>query len=341
MFGKLRSKYFKKDLSRNFNINNADCTLMTFDTTKVGSANTHVVLPFVATGTYNCIISWGDGTTSRITAWNDAALDHTYAATGTYDVAITGVCNGWRYNNAGDKLKLMVIKRWGKDFRLGNANGYFYGCANLTITATDILNLTGTTDLSYAFAICSSITTFPSLATLDTLNVTNMFALFWTCTNFNQSVSNLNTTNVTTMASMFESCTNFKQSVSNFNTTKVTLMTSMFYLCTNFNQSVSNFNTTKVTSMENMFWLCSTFNQDVSGFDVQLVTTMAQMFLNANALSTANYDALLISWAAQTVKPDVAFHAGDATYSAGAAATARAHLVNTHLWTILDGGQAA
>jgi hypothetical protein len=86
-------------------------TLMTFDTTKAGSAATHLVLPFIATGTYACTIKWGDGTSNYITAWNDASLDHTYAASGTYDVEIIGICYGWRYADAGDKLKLMKIKK--------------------------------------------------------------------------------------------------------------------------------------------------------------------------------------------------------------------------------------
>jgi hypothetical protein len=62
------------------------------------------------------------------------------------------------------------------------------------------------------------------------------------------------------------------------------------------------------------------------------------MFLES-ALSTPNYDALLIGWARQTPQPDVLFDAS-ASYSAGAAATARSKLINNDGWRITDGGQA-
>ena len=64
---------------------------------------------------------------------------------------------------------------------------------------------------------------------------------------------------------------------------------------------------------------------------------MSNMFLNVT-LSTANYNAILIGWEAQTEQADVEFHGGSSQYSAGDAATARAALV-TSGWDIADGGQ--
>ncbi|NCC99614.1 MAG: T9SS type A sorting domain-containing protein [Bacteroidia bacterium] len=56
-------------------------------------------------------------------------------------------------------------------------------------------------------------------------------------------------------------------------------------------------------------------------------------------LSTANYDALLTGWAAQTVQSGVTFSGGNSKYSAGAAATARGVLTDSpNNWTITDGG---
>jgi hypothetical protein len=57
-------------------------------------------------------------------------------------------------------------------------------------------------------------------------------------------------------------------------------------------------------------------------------------------LSTANYNSLLIGWATQTVKNGVSFHGGNSKYSPGAAATARAVLIGTYGWTIIDGGES-
>jgi hypothetical protein len=75
---------------------------------------------------------------------------------------------------------------------------------------------------------------------------------------------------------------------------------------------------------------------DIGDWDVTNVTDASYMF-NAVNMGTANYNDLLNGWAAQAVENGVAFHAGSTKYGASAA-TARAHLVDTHGWTITDGG---
>jgi hypothetical protein len=56
-------------------------------------------------------------------------------------------------------------------------------------------------------------------------------------------------------------------------------------------------------------------------------------------LTTINYSDILVAFEAQTVLNNVPLHGGNSTYSAGAAATARAALIADHSWTITDGGQ--
>jgi hypothetical protein len=73
----------------------------------------------------------------------------------------------------------------------------------------------------------------------------------------------------------------------------------------------------------------------LSDWDVTSVTTMWGMFM-FNGLSTANYNALLQSWADQNVQNDVAFDGGTSE-ATGAGATARSFLVDTFNWTIFDG----
>jgi hypothetical protein len=93
-----------------------------------------------------------------------------------------------------------------------------------------------------------------------------------------------------------------------------------------------------VTNMSGMFYACLDFDQDIGSWDVEALEFADGMFELAT-LATANYDSLLIAWAAQTVKSGVNFHGGSSQYSVGAATTARASLV-TDGWTITDGNQA-
>jgi surface protein len=104
---------------------------------------------------------------------------------------------------------------------------------------------------------------------------------------------------------------------------------------------VSNFDTSNVTDMQSMFFdNPSIVNLDIASWNVTSLTN-AVGFLSSsdNALTTAQYDAVLIAWAAQSVRSNITIHFGDAQYtSGGAAESARNTLVSTYGWTITDGG---
>jgi hypothetical protein len=62
-------------------------------------------------------------------------------------------------------------------------------------------------------------------------------------------------------------------------------------------------------------------------------------FMVGVTLSTTNYDALLIGWAAQNVLSNRTVNFGNSQYTAGGAAeAARNTLTTTYGWTISDGG---
>jgi len=213
----------------------------------------------ISTGTYNFTVRWGDGSSDVITAWDQAAVTHQYASTGTYQISIIGTLQGWQFNNGGDRLKILNISEWGPLTLTTNAA--FYGCSNMTCTATDA----------------------PTIAT------TSLDSTFRTCSVFNGAIGNWDVSSVTSMIAMLRSCT--------------------------------------------------AFDRSLADWDVSALTTATNFLLNAQ-ISTANYDATLIAWEAQTVIGGVAFHAGNSTYSAGAAATARANLIAVDTWNITDGGPA-
>src|ERR1043165_614248 len=248
------------------------------------STSTQITIPTISGRKYGVKVDWGDGTLSFITSQSDAAWTHTYGVAGTYTVTIYGFFGGMAFNNGGDCLKLLTISQWGNQFRLGTSGGtYFFGCANLTISATDPLILIGTTSLASAFRGCTSLTTLPSIASWDTSRVTSMSNMFNGCTSFNQNIP-FNTVRVTNFSAMFNSCTVFNGTVA-LDTSAATNMNSMFRTCVAFNQSVSSFDTSHVTAMNLMFDGCTVFNQDVSNFNTASVTTMDTMFRNCAAFN--------------------------------------------------------
>ena len=182
-------------------------------------------LPLESSGTYNFNVDWNDGTNSHITSWNQPEATHTYSEPGIYEIKITGVIKGFRFNNNGDRLKLIEIKNWG-NLNLGNNGYYFYGCSNLDITATDVLDLNGTTNLRGLFYKCSSLVFNESINSWDTSKVTNMGSMFNKASSFNQPLS-FDTSNVINMSFMFSTASSFNQPL-DFNTSSVTDMFAMF-----------------------------------------------------------------------------------------------------------------
>jgi hypothetical protein len=160
-------------------------------------AGSTLTLPLVNTRaegalSYNFYVNWGDSTSSHVTAYNDANRIHTYTNAGNYTVEIRGTCEGWRFNNAGNKLNLIKIVDWGRAPVFNGfkylANG-FYGCSNLTTIANGPIPASGagilTNGFFNTFWNCTSITSIPAnLFRYHTSVSTNAFnQTFSGCTN--------------------------------------------------------------------------------------------------------------------------------------------------------------
>ena len=129
-----------------------------------------ITLPLLNTGSlvFNCIVYWGDGSSSQITAENDPDRVHTYTTAGTYTVEIIGQCEGWSFSNGGDKLKIRKILSWGEPCGF---NGFkflgsgFYGCTNLTYlppTGGILASGSGCGSFQQTFRNCSGLSSVPS-----------------------------------------------------------------------------------------------------------------------------------------------------------------------------------
>jgi surface protein len=251
-----------------------------------GSASNQVRLPLVSDGTYNFTVAWGDGKTNVITAYNDPAVTHTYAAEGVYTITISGTFKGFRFSFGGDKNKLLEIKQFGVlqlvDFYGG---GYFMGCQYLVITATDDLNLCGISNMDAAFLGCSSLTTVPSMNNWNMSCVKDMNYMFYGCHNFNQDIGKWNVSNVTDMSMMFATAWSFNKDIQSWNVSKVTNMNGMFVKAEKFNQFIGNWNVSNVTDMSFMFEDAIAFNTYIGGWNVSKVTTFWNMFSGATAFN--------------------------------------------------------
>jgi surface protein len=273
--------------TREINITDNSIYFITYWNTSAlstGSSNaTQVFLPIYSGGTYNFTVWWGDGTVSNVTSYNDPDANHTYAQEGVYNINITGVINGWRFNNAGDKLKLSRIEQWGPLNPFTTST--FSGARSLTINATDILNTTGMTSFASMFSYCSNITTIPNMGNWNTSQITNLDSMFMGALNFNEDISNWDTSKVTNMQQLFYDASAFNQPIGVWNTSNVTTMMSMFVRATSFNQDLSSWDTSKVTSMMQMFHTATSFNQNLSSWNVANVTTMTSMFTGASSFN--------------------------------------------------------
>lgn len=296
-------------------------TWNTNNTSTGSSAANQIALPLLSNGLYNFVVNWGDGNSNTITVWNQAETTHTYAAAGNYTLTITGTCYGWRFNNTGDRLKILTISRWG-GLRLNHttpaSGNFFNGCANLNLSGlTDVLDMTNVTSMINAFSGCTTLTTVGRMNEWNMINVTTMQSMFDGCTNFNQDISLWNVTNNAQFGAMFRNCPMFNQNLGAWNVTKSTALSQMFFGCTafnnggsntinnwvmpstgsfismfemfrgcaNFNQPIGNWNLNRVSTTSGMFNSASVFNQNIGGWDMSNNTNLSSMFQSASAFN--------------------------------------------------------
>ena len=253
----------------------ADNFITTWRTT---TANESITIPTTGTG-YNYTVHWGDGS-SESGQTGDAT--HRYASAGDYEVSIAGVFPRIYFSNRGDKSKIRDVTQWG-DIAWTSMAYAFEGANNLTVTATDVPDLSGVTDMGGMFWDATSFN--QDIGGWNTEKVTYMGRMFDGATSFNQDIGGWNTASVTSMSDMFNRATTFNRDISRWNTAQVTNMRNMFAGATAFNQDIGNWNTAQVTNMGFMFRGATAFNQNISGWNTAQVTSMSQMFNRATVFN--------------------------------------------------------
>jgi surface protein len=282
-----------------------------WDTTKTGTGTSGadtIVLPLF--GTQAITASWGDGTVSLISSSVQVDRTHSYSTPGVYTVSITGTGQGFRFNNGGDRLKLMDIVQWGSIS--GSTSTAFWGVSNLIGTAADT-HILETADLNSYFREATKFNGY--IGNWDTSKTTKMNQMFYNASSFNQNIGSwdvsqvvgttsalgfyqmffgassfnnrgsadignwrFNTSSEITFEQMFRNAVTFNQPIGLWNTENVIDMDLMFASANSFNQNIGLWNVSKVTSMVSMFSDADAFNQNIGSWNVEKVTNMSSMF---------------------------------------------------------------
>ena len=307
-------------------------TIDTENTSSGSSLNTQFMMPLVSGGSYNATVNWGDGSSDTITSYNQQEVTHTYTSAGQYEISIEGTLQGWQFNNAGDKLKMLDVKQWGVlDL---STNAAFYGCTNLDASATDAPTIS-TTSFSSMFLSCTNFN--GEIGNWDISTVTNLYQCFYNSFTFNKSLNSWDVSNVTTFYRTFRGAKSFDQDLNSWDTSNVETMYQMFYDCNQFNGDIYSWDTTNVENMQQMFYNCDLFDQSLADWIIANVSNFTNFMQNATGLSTSNYDATLIAWAAGVVDTGISINFGGSQFTESAYAS-RFSLIEDDGWTIVDGG---
>ena len=298
------------------------------------SDDNQFTLPWV--GTYD--VDWGDGT------FDTGVVDtqtHTYPSAGTYGVKVTAATGRILFNNGGDKSKVIDIKNWG-NCEWTNLERAFMGCNSLTdVTATDTPDFSNLIDLGLLFYNATSLTSV-DVSSWDVSNVEQFDNMFVNCDITSLAVYNWNVSNAINLYDFVGGCSLLTTlDVSNWNVGNCSNFKLMFRNCPLVNPDVSNWDISSMTGVRDMFNNVDSFDRSLANWGViPFANNEWSQFMNSSdGLSTVNYDATLIAWAALTQTSNININFGGSQYTIdGAAEAARNTLINTYGWTITDGG---
>ena len=231
--------------------------------------------------------------------------EHTYDASGDYQVAIKGTYPAMRMlppadetpEEMEDATKVTSIEQC-SDNAWRSMKLAFYGCVNMTYTAEDAPVLEQVTNMAQMFLSCSSFN--GDIGDWDVSTVTDMSATFAAASSFDQDISGWDVSNVISMEGMFLA-SKFNQDLSSWGNKlgNVQKMVNMFLNNSFFEGlGLEEWNVGNVTSMRGMFSGATVFNGDIEAWDTGNVTSMAGMFKDATA-----FDRNLGAWDLSSIEP--------------------------------------
>jgi surface protein len=229
----------------------------------------------------------------------------------------------------------------------------FGGNRNMSFTNLDLSNWTispvsfGADTLnamSWMFSYCINLSAV-DLSGFNTSGVLQLNGLFYNCRSIGAiDVTGLDTSNVVSMESAFynlDGGTYGKNMVGieAWDTSSVTNFEETFQNAKAWNPNIENWDTSSATNMRRMLYDCDSFNRNISAWDINQVTNLSDFLQVATGMSTANYDALLIGWAARIpLAYSGTLNFGGSQYTLGGAAEAARTQLIADVGAISDGG---
>ncbi len=266
----------------------ADDFVITVKTDNFGfSSDTEFIIPTSAGPSYNYNVDCDNDGINEVTG-KSGDYGCNYPSPGTYTIRIkdnVGDGTGFThifFNNRLDKSKLISIDQWGTGKWTSMENA-FYGCRNMTSSASDAPDLSNVTSMGSMFQRAAAFN--QDIGNWDVSNVTNMESMFESATAFNQDIGSWDVSNVTNMESMFKEAHAFNQDIGSWDVSNVTNMSDMFGSTNVFNQDIGSWNVSNVKLMRDMFAGSQAFNQDIGNWDVGNVTNMYGMFALSKAFN--------------------------------------------------------
>lgn len=230
------------------------------------SASNQFTLP-IGAGASPMKVDWGDGTIQTISS----QTTHTYPVAGTYEIKITN-CNSFRFNNGGDKLKLLEVKEVG-GLTL-NVFGAFYGCLNMTWTAKDA-PIIATTVLDFTFRDTNNFN--GSFNNWNFTGVTSWARFIQNAKAFNQPCDNIDTSTIESFNNWARGADSFNQDLP-FNMISAINIESMLNTLPVFNGDLPAWNLPNVTNAASAIRSCPVFNKDLSDWCVENIPSLPSGF---------------------------------------------------------------
>lgn len=226
-------------------------------------------------------VTWSDGTVQDYPTATAASTPKALDAGTTYTVTLDGTFTDFYYSTVvADQKCIRSLDHWGSNSGTVTAFRAFQGASNLTSVPANIPSTL--TDLREMFVQATSLND-PNISKWDTSNVTNMSAMFFGASSFNQSLNDWNVSNVTTMTKMFSGASKFNQPLDKWKTGNVTSLTEMFSSAPKFNQPLSTWDVSKVKTMDGMFFRAYDFDQPLNDWKTLSVTNLQNTFAEATS----------------------------------------------------------